>query len=196
MRPRIGVALLALASAPFAGTPAGAAATATVARPAYLNIVVTSSEQPGLEAPPRYRVEKVQPVAGDTTLSPEVSCSTVYQPTAAFEVTCTPVAEPDPLPLSNTVTVTGRQCVNAAVRAEIKGPFQNEAVTGRITCGENAQLGAGCTATASTPDLTAGGYSGLCQAPAPNGPLPIRCWVDLSRVHYDSWQVTCMGTDP
>jgi hypothetical protein len=170
-----------------------------VERPAYLNIVVSSAEQGGdVQAPPRWRVEKIQPTgATDTTLSPQVDCAaTTFQPGFAFEVTCQAPPEPDPSPLPDTVTTRGRRCVNASVRADIKGPIQNEAVSGRITCGDQQAIGASCTATASTLDVAAGGYTGSCVQVAPNGPLPIRCWVDLSRVHYDSWQVTCYGTDP
>jgi hypothetical protein len=195
MRRGLGVALLALAPVPLAGTPAGAA-TVTTALPAYLNVVVDSAGE-GFDVPPRYHVDRIEPVAGDTTVSPKVDCSTAFQPHAFFEVTCRPVPEPERSPLPDTVSVQGRRCVNASVKAAISGPAINEAVTGRITCGEQPASGAACTATATTPDVNnPGWFSGSCVQLAPEGPLPIRCWVDLTRVVVDSWQVTCYGTDP
>jgi hypothetical protein len=196
MRLRLGLALLALAPLPLAGSPAHAA-TVEVERPAYLNIVVQSNgDSQDLQKPPTWSVQRLEATDGDTTLSPRVNCDTAFLPGQSFAVRCVPVQEPDPLPTSSgTVTVRGRRCMNAAVRATIDGPVPAEQVTGTITCGEPIAVAASCTATAGTP-TTSGTFTGACTQVAPNGPLPIRCFVDLSRVRFDSWTVTCMGTDP
>lgn len=200
MRLRTGVTLLAaLAPLAFASPSAGA-----VERPAYINVIVESDprvdSQPGRGQPPRFRVETIDANGGviDTSfgISPHVKCTSVFEQFVQFTVTCAPVSD-DPIMLGDETVISGWRCENAAVRAEIQGPRPNEWVTGTITCGEPpATTGASCTATASTPDVLAGGFSGMCFQPAPNGPLPITCTVDLSGVWLDTWRVTCYGTDP
>jgi hypothetical protein len=192
MRPLLGAALLALASAPFAA-PADAV---VVARPAYLNIVVDSPQSP--QQPPRFRVERVDP-AGSTALSPRVSCWSKFDQQQverpSFTVTCVPEVEED-VAVTDDVRVSGRRCENAGVRVEVAGPVPNEQVTGTITCGQPVVAAASCTATASLLDPLNGGFTGHCAQALQSGPMPISCHVDLSRVRYDRWQVTCYGTDP
>ena len=190
MRMRLGITLLALVPLPFTAAPSQAT---EIARPAYINIVVESPQH--RDQPPSWRVETLRLNQRDTTLSPQVSCDALWAPKQSFAVTCRPTPEPD-IVLTDDVRISGRLCENPAVRAEIHGPIPNEQVTGLITCGEPVATSASCTASASTVDVLAGGYSGDCLAIAPNGPLPIRCWVDLSKVLIDRWSVTCYGTDP
>lgn len=201
MRLRLGVALLALAPLPLAVTAPAQAIEVNAARPGYLNIIVTATERHPEQqfAEPKFRVEDLRLNQEDTTLSPRVDCTREFAPTQFFSVTCSPVAEPALLDAQTTqgdrVTIEGRQCVNAGVRASISGPVALEQVTGTIMCGDPVQVTASCTAVAALPGVN-GGYSGSCAQVAPEGPFPIRCWVDLSRVHYDHWEVTCYGTDP
>ena len=190
MRMRLGLAILALVPLPQAAASDHIAAVA-ISRPAYLNIIVESPTQP--EQPPRWRLERIEGV------SPEVTCESFMQVTEerrrTFTVQCVDVEEP--IVLSNEVTIQGRRCENAAVRAQISGPVFGEYVTGTITCGEPPlATSASCTATASTSTVLNPLWSGECFQLAPNGPLPIRCTVDLTGVLIDRWQVTCYGTDP
>lgn len=194
MRLRLAAALLALAPLPAVAAPPQTAAV-QITRPAYLNIIV---DAPAFEQqPPRWRVERIEPRDGDTTLSPRVNCTTKFEFRFSFEVECTPVEEPDLVNIGEgQVVVTGRLCQNAAVRSEIFGPVPGEYVTGYIQCGAIQSPWTGCTAVASNVDPVNGGFSGTCTAFAPNAPTPIRCRVSLVGVQYDNWRVTCMGTDP
>ena len=195
MRLRTGVALLAVVPFVFAGS---VGATTAIARPAYLNIVVDAAK--ARDQAPSYRVEAInangQILDQDVTVSPNVKCDSFFQPQVMFSVSCAAVDDGE-IHLGNDVVISGFRCENAAVRAEIAGPIPNEYVTGTITCGSPpTATGASCTAHAATFDLLNGGWNGMCFQTAPNGPLPIRCDVDLTGVQIDSWRVTCYGTDP
>lgn len=206
MRLRLGLALLALAAVTPGAISANAAPAATVlAWPAVVNIVVDAPERQDL--PPTYRLESfANGVALNDTFTidgvdlntrPELDCQTEFVPRLRFQVDCRPKADPPPivLPATNEVVNRAWQCWNAAVKAEITGPMQGEAVTGAIVCGEPQGSVASCTATANTASLPAG-WSGQCVATTNANRLPIRCMVDLTKVFLDTWRVTCYSTDP
>ena len=197
MRTRLGLAALTLALAPF-GASSPAQATTTVDRPAYLNIVVDSSES--AEQPPRWRLETLPLRTDDAaalSVTPNVDCSTAFAVRQKFVVNCRPRTNPPDIviPGSGEVVNGAWRCQNAGVRATIQGPVQGESVTGRIICGEPIGFATSCTAAAATPQGLAQ-WGGACTAFAPSGPMPIRCEVDLANVLIDNWTVTCMSTDP